>query len=96
MVLRAKTKIKGKGKGKGFTRKRGSGFPVRKRFCRFCVDKTKTIDYKDIKTLESFIKDRGRIVSRRSSGNCAKHQRRIAVAIKRARFLSLLPYIVYR
>jgi small subunit ribosomal protein S18 len=66
---------------------------TRKRFCRFCVDKTKTIDYKEIKTLESFIKERGKIVSVRGSGNCAKHQRRIAEAIKLARFISLIPYV---
>ncbi|MFH1640863.1 MAG: 30S ribosomal protein S18 [Candidatus Omnitrophota bacterium] len=66
---------------------------TRKRFCRFCVDKTKVIDYKDIKALESFIKERGKIVSVRASGNCAKHQRRISEAIKMARFLSLLPYV---
>jgi len=89
-------KTRSRSKSKSVTKKRGSGLPVRKRFCRFCVDKTKTLDYKDTKTLEAFIKDRARIVSRRSSGNCAKHQRRIAVAVKRARFLSLLPYVVYR
>jgi small subunit ribosomal protein S18 len=66
---------------------------TRKKFCRFCVDKTKTIDYKDIKTMESFIKERGKIVSVRASGNCAKHQRRIAEAIKMARFISFIPYV---
>jgi len=65
---------------------------TRRKFCRLCVDKTKTIDYKDIKRLEAFIKERGKIVSPRISGNCAKHQRRIAEAIKKARFMSLLPY----
>lgn len=64
----------------------------RKKFCRLCVDKVKTIDYKDIKRLEAFIKERGKIVSTRSSGNCAKHQRMLAQALKRARFISLLPY----
>jgi len=65
---------------------------MRKRFCRLCVDKVKSMDYKDAKRLEAFIKDRGKIVSTRSSGNCAKHQRMVAEAIKRARYLSLLPY----
>lgn len=65
---------------------------TRRKFCRLCVDKTKTIDYKDIKRLEAFIKERGKIVSPRISGNCAKHQRRVAEAIKKARFMSLLPY----
>jgi small subunit ribosomal protein S18 len=68
---------------------------LRKRFCRFCADKNRTIDYKDIKTLESFIKDRGKIVSSRLSGNCARHQRKVAEMIKKARFLSLLPYVRY-
>ncbi len=65
---------------------------TRKRFCRLCVDKVKTIDYKDAKRLEGFIKERGKILSTRISGNCAKHQRRITEAIKKARFISLLPY----
>jgi small subunit ribosomal protein S18 len=65
---------------------------MRKRFCRLCVDKVKTIDYKDAKRLEAFIKERGKILSPRISGNCAKHQRRVAEAIKKARFVSLLPY----
>ena len=64
----------------------------RRRFCRFCREKVTSIDYKDIKRLERFITDRGKIVSRRSSGNCAGHQRMIAKAIKRARYLALLPY----
>jgi small subunit ribosomal protein S18 len=74
------------------TKKREKSPFARKKFCRFCVDKSKTIDYKEIKRLEAFIKERGKIVSSRISGNCAKHQRRIAEAIKQARFLALLPY----
>lgn len=65
---------------------------LRKRFCRFCTDKVKSIDYKDVKRLEAFITERGKIVPSRNSGNCAKHQRRIAEAIKKARFISLIPY----
>ncbi len=67
-------------------------FPARKKVCRFCADKVKTIDYKEIKKLEMLIRERGKIISARISGNCAKHQRSVAEAIKRARFLSLLPY----
>lgn len=74
--------------------------PARKKFCRFCVDvdkvkadKVKAIDYKDIKRLEAFIKERGKIVSSRISGNCTKHQKMLADAIKKARFISLLPYV---
>ncbi len=65
---------------------------VRKKFCRLCVDKVKSLDYKDMRRLEAFIKERGKIVSTRISGNCAKHQRMVAEAIKKARFMSLLPY----
>ena len=65
----------------------------RKRFCRLCVDKTKSLDYKDFKRLEAFMKERGKMVSPRYSGNCAKHQRMVAEAIKKARFISLIPYV---
>ena len=77
------------------TKRTRSPLSLRKRFCRFCADKNRTIDYKDVKTLESFIKERGKIVSSRISGNCASHQRQIAEMVKKARFLSLLPYIRY-
>jgi len=77
-------------KPKRITKSRNALPFARKRFCRFCVEKTRNIDYKDIKTLEKFIKERGKIVSRRYSGNCAKHQRSLTEAIKRARFISLL------
>ncbi|MCX5697865.1 MAG: 30S ribosomal protein S18 [Candidatus Omnitrophica bacterium] len=72
--------------------KKKPSFAFKKRFCRFCADKTKVIDYKDVRLLESFIKERGKIVSSRFSGNCAKHQRRVAEEIKKARFLALVPY----
>ena len=73
-------------------KKRDLGLTPKKRFCRFCVDKVKSIDYKDMKRLESFITERGKILTSRVSGNCAKHQRWIAEAIKKARFISLVPY----
>ena len=87
MRARTRTNLKSK------IKTRDKFLTAKKKFCRFCVDKTKTINYKDVKTLESFIKERGKIVSVRASGNCAKHQRRIAEAIKMARFLSLMPYV---
>lgn len=65
--------------------------PVRK-VCVFCAGKMDTIDYKDSGRLRGFISDRGRIASRRRTGTCAKHQRVLAVAIKRARHLALLPF----
>lgn len=67
--------------------------PARRKVCRFCRDKVRAIDYKDMKTLEAFVKERGKIVSARLSGNCAKHQRQVTEAIKKARFISLLPYV---
>lgn len=70
-----------------------TGQITRKRFCRLCQEKIVSIDYKDIKRLEKFITDRGKIVARRSSGNCARHQRMVARAIKRARFVALMPYV---
>ena len=74
-------------------RDRDKGLPIRKKVCRFCMDKVNTIDYKDVRRLEAFIGGRGKIVSTRVSGNCAKHQRQVARAIKRARFLGLAPYV---
>ncbi|MBI60395.1 30S ribosomal protein S18 [bacterium] len=66
----------------------------KKRVCYFTMNKVELIDYKDTKTLSRFVTDRGKIVPKRNSGLCAKWQRRVAVAIKRARFMGLLPYSV--
>ena len=63
----------------------------RRKVCRFCAEKNLTIDYKEPRTLRYFITERGKIVPRRISGNCAKHQREITEAIKRARNIALLP-----
>ncbi|MBQ7265881.1 MAG: 30S ribosomal protein S18 [Firmicutes bacterium] len=65
----------------------------KKRVCSFCVDKVTTADYKDVAKLRRFISERGKILPRRITGNCAKHQRVLTTAIKRARHLALLPYI---
>lgn len=67
-------------------------FQVRKKVCRFCVDKAPFIDYKDLKTVKFFITERGKILPRRISGNCARHQREITVAIQRGRNIALLPF----
>ncbi|MBU0910099.1 MAG: 30S ribosomal protein S18 [Proteobacteria bacterium] len=64
----------------------------RRKVCRFCADKELVIDYKDIKALRSFLTERGKIIPRRIYGNCAKHQRELTEAIKRARHIALLPY----
>ena len=63
----------------------------RRKVCSFCVDKVEHIDYKDVAKLRRFITERGKILPRRISGNCAKHQRQVTVAIKRARNIALLP-----
>ncbi len=73
-------------------------FGRKKKTCRFCENKKLVIDYKDERLLRKFITDRGKIVPRRISGNCAKHQRRLTIALKRGRHLALLPYTgeIYR
>lgn len=67
----------------------------RRKVCRFCADKTLAIDYKDIRTLRFFTSERGKIIPRRITGNCAKHQRALTQAIKRARHLALMPYTTH-
>jgi small subunit ribosomal protein S18 len=66
----------------------------KKRVCRYCADKTAVIDYKDPQALKYFISERGKVVPRRISGNCARHQRKVQLAIKRARNIALLPFTV--
>jgi small subunit ribosomal protein S18 len=73
-------------------RRRG-GFG-RKKVCRFCADRALTIDYKEPSGLKLFVTERSKIIPRRISGNCAKHQREVASAIKRSRLLALLPFTV--
>jgi small subunit ribosomal protein S18 len=70
----------------------GRGRFQRRRICQFCVDKIDKIDYKDINLLRRFVSDTGQIESRRRTGTCARHQRRVTQAVKRARYLALLPY----
>lgn len=65
----------------------------RKKVCSFCVDKVESIDYKDVARLRRFISERAKILPRRVTGTCARHQRELTVAIKRARHLALLPFI---
>ncbi|HBM76273.1 MAG TPA: 30S ribosomal protein S18 [Clostridiaceae bacterium] len=64
----------------------------KKKVCAFCADKVEGIDYKDVSKLRKYISERGKILPRRISGNCAKHQRQLTVAIKRARNIALLPF----
>lgn len=66
----------------------------RKRVCIFCEEKNNNIDYKDLNKLKRFVSERGKILPRRITGNCAKHQRALTVAIKRARHIALIPYTI--
>lgn len=75
--------------------RRRAPYPVRRKVCRFCADKVRDIDYKQIQILRTFITDTGKILSSRITGNCAGHQRQLSRAIKRARNLALLPYVSY-
>lgn len=77
----------------GGDEKRGRGF-VRRKVCRFCADKNAKVDYKDQSTLKYFVTERGKIIPRRISGNCALHQRAVAKAVKQSRGLALIPYLV--
>ena len=65
----------------------------KKKVCMFCVDKVESIDYKDTAKLRRYVSERGKIIPRRISGNCAKHQRQLTVAVKRARQIALLPFV---
>lgn len=75
--------------GTGTGRRR---YVARRKVCAFCADKTPTVDYKEASKLLKYISERGKILSRRRSGNCARHQRVLCTALKRARHLALLPY----
>jgi small subunit ribosomal protein S18 len=70
------------------------GYRPRRKVCLFCADKTRSINWKEADSLRRFINDGGGIHSRRKTGTCARHQRRLAIAIKRARHMALLPYTV--
>lgn len=75
--------------------RREGGRPMRRakrKVCAFCVDKAETIDYKDTAKLRKYVSERAKILPRRVTGNCAKHQRLLTVAVKRARQVALLPY----
>jgi small subunit ribosomal protein S18 len=77
--------------GGGSGKERGMRRP-KKKICSFCVDKVKGIDYKETAKVRKFITERGKILPRRISGNCAVHQRQLTIAIKRARQIALLPF----
>ncbi len=70
-------------------------YAARRKVCRFCAEKIRDVDYKQIQTLRTFLSEGGRILSSRVTGNCAGHQRQLGRAVKRARNLALLPYVVF-
>ena len=72
--------------------KREKGRRPRKKVCSFCVDKIESINYKEVGRLQRYVSERGKILPRRISGNCAKHQRQVTLAVKRARSSALLPF----
>jgi len=72
----------------------GSGGFSRRKMCRFCADDTVLMDYKNVAMLKHFITERGKLVPRRISGNCALHQRSMALAVRRARMIALVPFTV--
>ena len=80
-----------RGRG-GMRRGGGYGGKRRSKFCYYCVEKAEKVDYKEVEKLRKYISERGKIVPRRISGSCAKHQRQLTEAIKRARFMALLPF----
>lgn len=65
----------------------------RRKVCKFCVDKIDAVDYRDAKRLRTFVTERGKIIPRRISGNCAQHQRQLTTALKRVRTVALVPYV---
>jgi len=90
MSVKARLRAKARKKARKAAKKKG-GF-LRKKVCRFCAEPRTGIDYKDPKGLRYFVTETGKLIPSRISGNCARHQREIATAIKRARHLALLPF----
>lgn len=78
------------------SRRGGGRFRRRPRVCQFCAEKTRVIDYKQVEVLKRFVDESGKIRSRRQTGTCARHQRMIARAVKRARHMALLPFAAER
>ena len=103
MRERTESKSSGRGADKDDRGERGNGKDAderggrafgRRKVCRYCADKNAKVDFKDQPALKYFVTERGKIIPRRISGNCAKHQRQVAKSIKQARGLALIPYLV--
>ncbi len=91
MSVKGRLRAKARKKARKAAKKKGGSF-LRKKVCRFCADSNAAIDYRDPKGLRYFVTETGKLIPQRISGNCAKHQRAITTAIKRARQLALIPY----
>ena len=87
-----KGRMRAAARKKARKQRKQKGMFQRRKVCRFCADKNVELDYKEVKTLRLFITETGKMTPRRISGTCAKHQRKLAVCIKRARHLAYLPY----
>ncbi|NLW01932.1 MAG: 30S ribosomal protein S18 [Clostridiaceae bacterium] len=85
-------KERGPRKGGDAQRTNRGGRRARRKVCAFCADKVELIDYKDVMRLRKYLSEKGKILPRRITGTCAKHQRQLTTAIKRARHIALLPY----
>jgi len=92
-VGRAARKKGEKKEDKGEKREKRDKRPMRKKKCKFCLDRVTFLDYKEERRLRRFMTDRGKIAPRRITGTCAKHQRMLAMAVKRARLIALVPYV---
>lgn len=68
-------------------------FVARRKVCGFCADRIRVVDYKDVKRLQRYVSERGKILPRRRTGTCARHQRSLTTAVKRARHMALLPFV---
>jgi small subunit ribosomal protein S18 len=75
------------------TKKKKDKRPIRKKKCKFCLDRVEQMNYKDERRLRRFMTDRGKITPRRITGTCAKHQRMLASAVKRARIIAIVPFV---
>ena len=90
MAVARNSSRRGGGRGSGGKKRR---FYHRRKICRFCADSSLLINYKEVRTLRHFITERGKIIPRRISGTCSRHQRKLSHAIKRARTIAMLPYV---
>ncbi len=89
----AGSRDRGKMAGRRGGRRQKPAYALRKKVCRFCGEKKTSIDYKETPRLQKYLTEKGKIIPSRISGNCAKHQRQLARAIKRARAIAILPYV---